>query len=61
MILPPPDKLLHNWLKQSASRFQLIESLPRLGGGWSANQSRACVKSIGVKFGNDRKRVSSYD
>ena len=36
----PPDKLLHNWLKQSASRFQLIESLPRLGGGWSANHQR---------------------
>ena len=36
----PPDKLLHNWLKQSVSRFQLIESLPRLGGGWSANHQR---------------------
>ena len=28
MTMMPPDKLLHNWLKQSASRFQLIESLP---------------------------------
>ena len=40
MSQTPPDKLLHNWLKQSASRFQLIESLPRLGGGWSANHQR---------------------
>jgi hypothetical protein len=43
----PSDKLLHNWLKQSASRFQLIGSLPRLGGGWSANHQR--IESTGAR------------
>jgi hypothetical protein len=32
----PPDKLLHNSLKHNAARLQLIELLPRRGGGWSA-------------------------
>lgn len=33
----PPDKLLGNLFHQSASGSQLIELLPRRGGGWSAN------------------------
>jgi hypothetical protein len=34
--------------------FQLLSSLPRLGGGWCANQSRGCVKTVLSKFGNDQ-------
>jgi hypothetical protein len=40
MTMLAPDKLLHNPLKRNASSLQLIESLPRLEGGWCANHQR---------------------
>ena len=44
----PPDKLLHNSFEISL-RFQLIESLPRLGGGWSANRQRIQMTGASIQ------------
>jgi len=52
--LTPPDKLLHNSLQQSGTVPQLIVSLPRLGGGWSANHTPGRVKTSLSKSGNDQ-------